>query len=70
MTDEPIPFYPDLRCHRAPLRPGAAPAQGCDCRICQWATARAANEALMDSVTSQPIRPGTPEWDALLATAS
>jgi hypothetical protein len=66
--DDPIPFYPDLRCHRAPLRPGIAPKVGCGCRICLWATARAEHEAVLNGVT-ELVRPGTPQWDALLATA-
>lgn len=68
-NDDPIPFYPDLRCHRAPLRPGHAPKDGCDCRICQWALDRALNEVALNDATG-PIRPGTPEWGALLETAS
>lgn len=65
MSDEPIPFYPNLACHLAPLRPGAAPLVDCRCRICDWARAKDALE-----VSVGPILPGTPAWDALLSEAT
>lgn len=62
--DEPVPYYPGFPCHLAPLRPGAAPLVGCDCRICEWAR----NKSDLAGVTG-PVLPGTPAWDALLEAA-
>lgn len=67
--DDPIPFYPNLRCHMAPLRFAKAPKRGCYCRICDWARARNEGETLLAEARG-PIRPGTPEWGALLAAAA
>lgn len=66
---EPIPFYPSLACHAAPLRPGSAPLLGCECRICEWARNKATGESYLAGV-SGPIQPGTPAWEALLAEAT
>lgn len=57
MGDEPVPYYPEMPCHTAPLPPGETPEDGCHCRICEWARRRASVE---------PIKPGTHAWNALL----
>ena len=67
MPDEPVPFYPAMPCHMAPLRPGCTPQPGCDCRICQWARGRVAGDLALD--IDGPVRPGTLAWGALLALA-
>lgn len=68
MPDEPIPFYPAMRCHMAPLPPGSAPVDGCDCRICQWGNALVRGTEALDRAVG-PIRPDTPEWRALMVLA-
>lgn len=40
-----------------------APLDGCDCPVCDWV---ALNRALTDGA---PIKPGSPEWRALLEAA-
>lgn len=65
---DPVPFYPELRCHMAPLRAARAPEPECDCKVCGWARDRASAEAQLASVTD-PIRPGGPDWAALLEIA-
>jgi len=67
MKPEPIPFYPTLLCHLAPLREGHTPRPDCDCRVCLWARERVAGEIALD--IDGPVRPGTPAWGALLALA-
>lgn len=32
MSDKPT--YPDFPCSEAPLAPGEAPKDGCDCKVC------------------------------------
>lgn len=68
MPDDPE-FYPELRCHMAPLRYGSAPMADCTCRICTWADARSWNDTTL-ALARGPIKPGTPEWRALLETAA
>lgn len=63
MSREPV-YYPDTPCHMARLRPGQAPEDGCDCAVCRWARARTEIPAI------GPIKPGTPEWDALMEIAA
>lgn len=67
MMNDPIPFYPVMACHEAPLRFAKAPKRGCICRICQWARDRAAGAIALD--IDGPVTPGTPAWGALLAQA-
>lgn len=70
MAGEPIPYYPETPCHMAPLRPGAAPAPDCECRICDWANRRAVVfYTLSIAAYGPPITPGTRAWDALLEAA-
>ena len=56
---EPLPTYPDFPCSEAPLRPGEAPVEGCECKVC----------AAMQPRDEGPVRPGTPAWAALLEQA-
>jgi hypothetical protein len=67
VPDEPVPYYPEMRCHMAPLPPGQAPEDGCICRVCDWARA-SSDRAALDSATG-PVTPGTPAWYGLLALA-
>lgn len=68
MPDEVSPYYPDMPCYTAPLRPGSAPQDGCICKVCQWARLRQRDDLLLDAA-SGPIVPGTSAWKALLAAA-
>ena len=34
MTDKPLPPYPEFPCSKAPLPPGEAPVDGCECKVC------------------------------------
>ncbi len=65
--DDPVPYYPEMRCHMAPLREGYTPRLDCDCRVCLWARDRTAGEVALDM--DGPVRPGTPAWGALLTLA-
>jgi len=56
MPDD-IPFYPDLLCWEAPLRPNEAPVDDCPCRVCSWVRLSSAES---------PIKPSDPAWGALL----
>lgn len=64
LMSEPVPYYPQMPCHLAPLPPNIAPLKDCRCRICVWASAR-----LVSPIGDEPVLPGTPEWDALLTIA-
>lgn len=51
--------YPEFPCSEAPLPPGEAPVDGCACKVC----------VSLRLNRDEPVRPGTPEWDALLEGA-
>lgn len=68
MPPDLVPFYPDMPCWRAPLRFSKAPKRACHCKVCEWAKARSEGEARLDLAVG-PVKPGTPEWDALLSFA-
>ena len=54
-----VRLYSDFPCSEAPLRPGEAPVEGCECKVC----------AAMQPRDEGPVRPGTPAWAALLEQA-
>lgn len=68
MAGEPVPYYPEMPCHMAPLPPGQAPKPDCLCRICDWANRRAENAVVL-GFSRSPVKPGTRVWDALLEAA-
>ena len=48
-------FYPENPCSEAPLPPGEAPVEGCDCKVCA---------SLL--INAGPVRPDSPAWPYLL----
>lgn len=70
MGDEPVPCYPEMPCHMAPLPPGQAPAPDCLCRICDWANRKSVTYLTLTLAGyGGPIRPDSAAWDALLGAA-
>lgn len=66
MTNGATPYYPEMACHLAPLRPNIVPFRDCLCRLCSWARATARYDAALEA---GPVRPGGGRWDALLEIA-